>query len=84
MVHINVNNLDLSDVFAALGITKEGTGDINGEVELAGAGNRLPAFLASSDGDVTMIMQHGRLDRMLVQLLGQSAHGILGSMFGSN
>lgn len=83
-VHINANRLKLRDVLTAFGITKEGTGVINGEVELAGTGNRLPEFMASADGDITLIMQHGRVDRMLVQLLGQSAHGILGSMFGNN
>ena len=83
-VHINVNRLDLRDVLDALGITKEGSGVINGQVELAGTGDRLPQFMASADGDVTMIMQHGRLDRMLMRLIGQSARGIFSAMFGSN
>lgn len=83
-LHISANQLNLQQVFTAIGIKKEGFGVINGQLDLSGMGKNLHEFMAGSKGHVAVIMQQGQIDRMLVELIGQSAQGIVGSLFGGN
>ncbi len=80
---IDANKLDLRKVLAGFDIDKEGFGAIDARAELSGSGVRVQDFLATAQGDVTAIMESGRLDSLMVQLAGQGVFATLEAFLGS-
>lgn len=64
---MDIRRVDLKKVLAKLGINPDAFGTIYGQIEIAGIGRSLADVLASADGNVSLAMEGGRLDALLLQ-----------------
>jgi AsmA family protein len=64
---INIRRVDLKKVLATLGVSPDGFGTIFGRIEISGHGRSLAGVLASADGNVSLAMEGGRVDALLLQ-----------------
>lgn len=60
----------MSEVLRELASTPSALGKLNGHIGLTGIGHSLSAFLSSANGDVSINMAGGRLDSLLMELVG--------------
>lgn len=64
---INIRQVDLKKVLATLGVPPDGFGTIDGRIQIKGNGRSLADVFASADGHVSLAMEGGRLDALLLQ-----------------
>jgi len=69
-VKSKVKGVNLSEVLREFVPTPAAFGELDGHIALTGIGSSLTAFLASSNGDVSLSMSGGRLDSLLTELVG--------------
>ena len=67
---IQARGLQLPKLFPAEKLTEDSTGRVGGSVNLAGSGNSVARMLASSDGEVGLIMGSGRISNLLMEFAG--------------
>ena len=67
---IKASGLQLPKLFPGAKLTENSTGRIAGSVNLAGNGNSVANMLATSDGDVGLIMGSGRISNLLIEYAG--------------
>lgn len=67
---IQARGLQLPKLFPGAKLTEDSTGRIAGNLNLAGNGNSVAKMLASSDGDVGLIMGSGRISNLLLEYAG--------------
>ncbi len=64
---------------------KSSKGQINGDVTLSGRGNSVAALLASSSGDLKILMNDGKISRSLMEILGLNVGNyIVSEIFGDD
>ncbi|MFA6445242.1 MAG: AsmA family protein [Sterolibacterium sp.] len=64
---IGARNIRLARLFPVRKQTKTSIGQINGELELTGAGNSVARMLAKSDGRISLIVANGVVSRLLME-----------------
>lgn len=62
--------VQLNELFPTIETTKSAFGKISGQVNLTGRGNSAAQMLASSSGDVAVLMGKGELSNILLEFMG--------------
>ena len=66
----DVRAVQLNQLFPTIQTTKSSYGKISGRVDLKGRGNSMAQMLASSSGDVGLLMSKGEISNVLMELMG--------------
>ncbi|MFW5853855.1 MAG: AsmA family protein, partial [Thermodesulfobacteriota bacterium] len=82
MIESEFRTVDLEQVFNRFDIAEQSFGIIGGRAKYWMEGDSVARLLASADGGSYLLMTGGRLDRLLVNLAGLDAWGILTDFFG--
>ena len=67
---IQARGLELPRLFPRAELTRGSAGRVGGTLDLSGRGNSVAALLATSDGDVGLIMGRGRISNLLLEYAG--------------
>ena len=67
---IQARGMELPKLFPRAELTRGSAGRIGGVVDLAGRGNAVAKLLATSDGEVGLIMGQGRISNLLLEFAG--------------
>jgi uncharacterized protein involved in outer membrane biogenesis len=69
-VHLKARDLELNKIFGGMKLTKATFGKIHGDVNLRGRGDSVAQMLASSGGQVAMLMGGGEISNLLLEFAG--------------
>lgn len=67
---IRASGLQLPKLFPKAELTESSTGRVGGSIDLVGQGNSVARMLATSDGDVGLMMGQGRISNLLMEYGG--------------
>ena len=81
---VDIRNYPLDRLVGKLAANNTSFGAIGGHVELHGNGDSMHRILASSDGDVGLIMQGGEISDLAVQLMGLNLAKTIGLLLGGD
>lgn len=68
--HLALRAVQLNQLFPTIETTKSAFGKVSGQVNLTGRGNSAAQMLASSSGDVAVLMGKGELSNILLEFMG--------------
>ncbi len=69
-VDLHVRRVKLNQLFPTVETMKRSMGELNGDATLSGNGNSVAALLGTSDGELKLLMNDGRISRSLMELAG--------------
>ncbi|REC95087.1 AsmA family protein [Kushneria indalinina] len=82
-IDTHARGLHLSEILPNNSDLTQGLGEINGDATLMGAGNSVAALLGSSDGELQLLIEQGRISRNLMELAGLNVGNyLIGELFG--
>ena len=81
-LELRVAELDLRKLLSALDIQMDGVGTVDAQLELSGTEDSLADWLAGAEGRLAIVMQKGRLDALLLELLTEDVTGVLEALVG--
>ncbi|WP_299257636.1 AsmA family protein [uncultured Kushneria sp.] len=82
-IDMHARGLQLSQILPDDSDLTEGLGEINGDATLTGRGNSVAALLGSSDGELQLLIEQGRISRNLMELAGLNVGNyLIGELFG--
>lgn len=81
---LTLRGLELSKLFPAAELTRDSAGRIGGRVELQGRGNSIAQMLATSNGEVGLVMGRGRISNLLLELAGLDVAEALKFLLGKD
>lgn len=82
-IDMHARGLQLSKILPNDSDLTEGLGEINGDTTLMGRGNSVAALLGSSDGELQLLIEQGRISRNLMELAGLNVGNyLIGELFG--
>ncbi|WP_438765490.1 AsmA family protein [Kushneria sp. TE3] len=82
-IDMHARGLHLSEILPDNSDLTQGLGEINGDATLMGAGNSVAALLGSSDGELQLLIEQGRISRNLMELAGLNVGNyLIGELFG--
>lgn len=82
---LHARNLKLRQLFPDVQAMQSALGQINGDATLTGRGNSVADLLATSSGDVKMLMNNGLISRSLMEIVGLNVGNyIVGKLFGDD
>jgi uncharacterized protein involved in outer membrane biogenesis len=81
---LTMRGLELPKLFPDARLTRESVGRIGGRIELAGRGNSVADMLATSDGQVALVMGKGRISNLLLELAGLDVQEALRFLLGKD
>jgi AsmA protein len=64
---LKVRKMSFTRLFPTLDLDKTSIGEINGDIELAGAGDTVAAMLGSADGALAMVVDGGIVSRLMME-----------------
>lgn len=64
---LKVRKMRIARLLPTLNLDKTTLGDINGDIELAGAGDTVAAMLGNADGDLAMVVDGGVISRLMME-----------------
>jgi uncharacterized protein involved in outer membrane biogenesis len=67
---VKVRKVLISKLFPESGLTKTGIGQINGDFDLAGTGNSVGRMLATSNGNVALVVAGGEISQLMMEKVG--------------
>ncbi|MBX3655294.1 MAG: AsmA family protein [Ramlibacter sp.] len=70
VVNLDMEGLHLNQLFPAVKSTRSSLGQFNGRIDLAGEGNNVARMLATSSGNVSMLMGQGEISNLLLEFAG--------------
>lgn len=80
---IAARSLKLNELFPTVKSMKASLGEVNGDVMLSGTGNSVSSLLASSNGEVKMLIDQGTVSKLLLEQVGLNVGSIvLTQLFG--
>jgi AsmA family protein len=79
-VQLNARALELNKLFPRVKFTRASFGKIEGDVDLKGRGNTVAQMLGTSSGKVAMLMGHGEVSKLLMELAELDGGGIISSL----
>lgn len=80
---ISARGLKLKELFPDFEPMQASLGEIDGDAALSGSGNSVAALLASSNGEVKMVIDNGRISKLLLEQIGLNVGSIvLTQLFG--
>ena len=82
---LHARNLKLKQLFSGVSTMQSSMGQINGDATLSGTGNSVADILATSDGQVKMLMNDGVISRSLMEIVGLNVGNyVVGKLFGDD
>ncbi len=82
---LHARNLKLKQLFSGVDSMQSSMGQINGDATLRGTGNSVADILATSDGQVKMLMNDGVISRSLMEIVGLNVGNyVVGKLFGDD
>ena len=76
-VKLDARALELGRLFPTAKLTKASFGKLHGLIQLQGRGNSVAQMLATSSGDVAMLMGRGQISNLLLEIAGLDGGEIL-------
>jgi uncharacterized protein involved in outer membrane biogenesis len=70
VVRMDARNLQLNRLFPTIEQTKSSLGKLSGNIKMEGAGASTAQVLASSKGEMSLLMGQGRISNILMEFLG--------------
>jgi len=67
---VKAKNIRIEKLFPTFELSKSSIGRLNGEFDLAGKGNSVGRMLASSNGKVGLVVDGGKISKMMMEKLG--------------
>lgn len=67
---VAAKRLRLDKLFPAVDLTRTSAGEINGEFNLAGTGNSVGRMLATSNGEVGLVVDGGEISNLMMEYVG--------------
>lgn len=74
---INVRKVVLSKLFPTIDLTENSVGQINGDFDLSGQGNSIDRMLGTANGRVSLVVEKGKLSKLLIEKIGLHLDEIL-------
>ncbi|OGB20577.1 MAG: hypothetical protein A3I66_05815 [Burkholderiales bacterium RIFCSPLOWO2_02_FULL_57_36] len=74
---ISARRLKLNELFPTFQAMQASLGEINGDAELSGTGNSVSALLASSNGEVKMLIDQGTISKLLLEQIGLNVGSVV-------
>ncbi|WP_075182494.1 AsmA family protein [Pantoea sp. 1.19] len=82
---LHARNLRLKQLFADVSAMQSSLGQLNGDATLSGSGNSVADLLATSNGDLKLLMNDGLISRSLMEIVGLNVGNyIVGKLFGDD
>lgn len=82
---LHARNLKLRQLFPDVQAMQSALGQINGDATLTGRGNSVADLLATSNGDLKLLMNNGLISRSLMEIVGLNVGNyIVGKLFGDD
>ena len=75
---IKLRAFELNDFLKSAGFEKAGSGRIDGRIRLAGTGDTVRKSLGSSNGDVRLVVNHGQMSNLAIEIIGLDVAQTLG------
>jgi uncharacterized protein involved in outer membrane biogenesis len=83
-VKLDARALELNRLFPTAKLTKASFGKLHGLIELQGRGNSVAQMLASSSGDVALLMGRGQISNLLLEIAGLDGGEIIKFFIGGD
>ena len=64
---LDARKLQLGKLLPTIALAAKSTGEINGEIELAGQGDSIARMLATADGKIGLVVDGGKISRLLLE-----------------
>jgi AsmA family protein len=81
---LTMRALELPKLFARAELTRSSVGRVGGHLELEGKGNSVAALLATSDGEIGLVMGKGRISNLLLEVAGLDVAEALKFLLGKD
>ncbi|WLS79090.1 AsmA family protein [Erwinia pyri] len=82
---LHARNLKLKQLFPDVEAMQSSMGQLNGDATLSGTGNSVADILATSNGDLKMLMNDGVISRSLMEIVGLNVGNyVVGKLFGDD
>lgn len=82
---LHARNLKLKQLFPGVKTMQKSMGEINGDATLSGTGNSVADILATSNGDLKLLMNDGVISRSLMEIVGLNVGNyVVGKLFGDD
>ncbi|MFU9137607.1 AsmA family protein [Erwinia tasmaniensis] len=82
---LHARNLKLKQLFPNVAAMQSSMGQMNGDASLSGTGNSVADILATSNGDLKMLMNDGVISRSLMEIVGLNVGNyVVGKLFGDD
>jgi AsmA family protein len=82
--NVTMRALELPKLFAKAELTRSSIGRVGGHLALEGEGNSLAALLATSDGEIGLVMGKGRISNLLLEVAGLDVAEALKFLLGKD
>ena len=82
---LHARKLHLRQLFPGVEAMQNSLGQLNGDAMLSGTGNSVADLLATSNGDVKLLMNDGVISRSLMEIVGLNVGNyVVGKLFGDD
>ena len=82
---LTARDLKLKQLFPTFEPMKTSFGALNGDADISGRGNSVAALLATSNGDLKLLINDGAVSRSLMEIAGLNVGNyVVGKLFGDN
>ncbi|MEO7917041.1 MAG: AsmA family protein, partial [Dokdonella sp.] len=82
-IDLNARDLGLKQLFPKVELMQESAGQINGNIDIAATGQSVAALLASSNGELKLLMDDGTISKELLETAGLNvANIVISKLFG--
>jgi uncharacterized protein involved in outer membrane biogenesis len=76
-MNISARRLKLKELFPTIESMQASLGEIDGDASLSGTGKSVAELLASSNGEVKMVIDRGRVSKLLLEQIGLNVGSII-------
>ncbi|MEW5290494.1 AsmA family protein [Erwinia papayae] len=82
---LHARNLKLKQLFPGVKAMQSSMGQMNGDATLSGTGNSVADILATSNGELKLLMNDGVISRSLMEIVGLNVGNyVVGKLFGDD
>ncbi|YCI29166.1 AsmA family protein [Erwinia sp. PK3-005] len=82
---LHARRLHLRQLFPDVEAMRSSMGELNGDAKLSGTGNSVADLLATSNGDLKLLMNDGVISRSLMEIVGLNVGNyVVGKLFGDD
>jgi len=84
-IDLHARKLKLRQLFPGVEAMQSALGQLNGDATLSGRGNSVADLLATSNGDLKLLMNNGLISRSLMEIVGLNVGNyVVGKLFGDD